>query len=211
MDTVSKVCCRCNIEKPLTEFYPRKHTNSYVSECKDCMKERSRQTSNNNQDYLMPRASTELLAIQYLHANGIPTLPGKALHYSHVDAIAFGCIQIEVKYSRLSYHRGASKFVFNATPAQMKHSFRAHLVMLICDYGDDEGLTHHFFLPSNEVFYIDGRMKSGFTFTPGALEAKKHGNNRVVMTQPLMDEARDRLELIYLKLKEYIAEIKQGA
>jgi hypothetical protein len=48
---------------------------------------------------------------------------------------------------------------------------------------------------------MGNRLNTGFTFTPGSLEAKKHGNNRIVMTQPLMNEAENKIELIYQHLK----------
>ena len=85
----SKPCAKCKLPKPLTEFYKRSGTNSYVSECKDCMKKRNNDTSNENENYLIPRTITETLAINYLHSNHIPSLPGKALHYSHVDVVCF--------------------------------------------------------------------------------------------------------------------------
>ena len=31
-----KICSKCNVEKPLSEFYFRKHTNKYRSYCKEC-------------------------------------------------------------------------------------------------------------------------------------------------------------------------------
>lgn len=137
-----------------------------------------------------PRAPTEIIAIAYLEKNGIPCFPGKTLAQSYVDVIAFGCVLIEVKYSRLKMGR----FHFVTTPRQMRKGFSGELVLLVCDYGDRH--TFHFFDPRHPVFWMKGRVKSSFDFTPGAMEAKKHGNNRVVMTQPLMDDAENRIDMI---------------
>jgi hypothetical protein len=150
----------------------------------------------------MPREHSEQLAINRLKQHGIHALPGKAVSAADVDVVAFGCVWIEVKYGRLNYQRVAEKFTFNNTVKQQREGYKGHLVMLICDYGDDR-LTYHLFDAKSEVFFMQGRMKSGFTFTPGAMEAKKHGNNRVVMTQPMMDAARDDTRLIWRVLHEY--------
>jgi len=141
-----------------------------------------------------PRALTEQLAIERLLDVGIYAAPGKAVRLAHVDIVAWGCVWIEVKYARYEFKRGVQKFTFNTTPKQQQCGFLADLVMLICDYGDE--LTYHLFEAQHPVFYMQERIKSGFTFTPGAMEAKKHGDNRVVMTQPMMDEAQDRWDYI---------------
>lgn len=207
MNTVSKICCRCNTLKPLSDFYPRSYSNGVMSECKECMKLRSKNIKDRN--YFMPRVATEICAIDYLKKNAIPALPGKALRFSHVDVVAFGCVKIEVKYAKCEFKRGVQKFTFNATPAQQKYGFRAHIVMLICDYGEKK--TYHFFKSSDPVFYIKGRLKTGFTFTPGNYEALKHANNRVVMVQSMMDAAQDNIQLIYDTVTMAAEEIRDSA
>jgi hypothetical protein len=126
-------------------------------------------------------------------------LPGKALAYAHTDVVAFGCIRIEVKYAKLDRSRNREKYTFVTTPVQGQRGLLADVVMLICDDGSKH--TFHLFRPDDPVFFIKGRLKTGFTFTPGAMEAGKHGNNRVVMTQPMMDEARNRFGLVWSALK----------
>jgi hypothetical protein len=160
-----------------------------------------------NRDYLVPRAATEILALNYLHSKGIPALPGKALRHSHVDVIAFGCVDIEIKYSRLEYKGMEEQFVFTATRAQQYGGFRAQIVILVCDWNDK--VTYHLFKTDNPVFYLKGRVKNGLTFTPGRLVAKKHGNNRVVMVQSMMDEAQDNLTLIYEQLRAVSQKLKE--
>ena len=207
MDTLTKICRACQLSLPVAEFYKRKNSESYVSECKRCMKSRSKQQPQTAKDYLVPRAVTEVAAISYLKSKGIPAVPGKALHHSHVDVVAFGCVDIEVKYATLRFQRGVEKFCFSASPAQQEYGFRAQVVILVCDYNDGM-MSYHFFDAKHPVFYIKGRMKSGFTFTPGMYEAKKHANNRLVMVQGMMDEAQDRVNLIYEKLREVSQELK---
>lgn len=204
MSTVSKSCVRCHTEKPVSEFYIRSgcklptDPGHYLSECKACMKQRNQST--NPVPPTVPRAPTEILAIEYLRQHKVPALPGKAIHAVDVDVVAWGHVWIEIKFSRLESRGQIEQFTFATTPKQQQRGFLAHLVMLICDYGDKT--TYHLFRANHPVFYIHDRIKSGFTFTPGAMEAKKHGANRVVMTQPLMDEAQDRVALVYEVMKE---------
>lgn len=205
METISKLCRRCNTPLPLSEFYKRPNSNSYTSECKTCMKSRSKAQHLTNEDYQVPVVESEKMAIEYLHSNGIPALPGKTIRMSFVDVIAFGCIGVEVKYSPLV----DGKFIFKTTPSQQKHGFRADVVMLICDYGDRK--TFHLFPAKHPVFYMGERLKTGFTFTPGAYEPLKHGENRVVMVQGMMDWAQDDLRQIYTAFRVYRKALKRGA
>lgn len=199
MFTLSKVCVRCKTDKPFSEFYIRSGYNTpdnpptepghYNSECKFCIQDRSKQSK--HLPATEPRAKTEIIAINRLHQEGIHALPGKAVLASDVDVVAWGCVWIEVKYSRLGRRHGVVPgFIFNATPAQMRRGFLAHIVMLICEHPDGH-CTFHLFDAKDPVFYIHGRVKSGMTFRPKQLEAIKHGNNRVVMTQPMMDAAHN--------------------
>jgi hypothetical protein len=213
MTILSKPCNKCKVDKPLTEYYPRSGVDNpskpghYLVECKDCMRTRSKHAR--PLDPQEPRAATEVYGIEYLNRKGFPTLPGKALHYSWVDAIVFGCIKVEIKYSPLRWAYNGYEFTFHTTPRQKKDGYRADVVMLICDYGDN--MTYHFFSPDNPVFFMNGRIKSAVTFTPGKMEASRHANNRVVMTQPMMDEAQDRVQLIEGALTTYCERLKQGA
>lgn len=209
MDNVSKICSACQCLKPLSEYYKRSYSNSVTSECKECMKKRSVGKWHKNEDYMKSLVMSEELAIAFLHRNGIPALPGKALRQSHVDVIAFGCVHIEVKYAPFEVDRTVKKFTFKVTPSQQKNGFRAEVVILICGY--DDHMTYHLFDAKDPVFYMHGRVKTGFTFTPGSFEAKKHGNNRVVMTQPMMNAAEDKVSLVFDKLNQHVEAIKKGA
>lgn len=46
-----KICCKCKVEKPTTEFYKRKNRPLGIgSECKDCVKTRARQNWEQNKE-----------------------------------------------------------------------------------------------------------------------------------------------------------------
>jgi hypothetical protein len=206
-----KLCVRCNKSKSFDKFYVRSGINNptepghYNSECKECLKERSRITGHRVRTE--PVVEAERMAIEYLTRHGIAALPGKAVAAVDVDVVCWGHVWIEVKYSGMKHRGRQEQFVFTATPKQRTHGFRAHLVMLICEWPDNRH-SYHLFDAHDPVFYMGDRVKSGFTYTPGNTEAKKHGDNRVVMVDPLMIRACDRVGLIWAKMKEISEELK---
>jgi len=208
MDTVSKVCIACKNSLPLSEFYKRPgqtdpaNPSQYTSECKTCMKARGKKSK--IIDNQTPYAISEQWGIDYLHSKGIPSLPGKALSYAWVDVIAFGCVRVEVKYSTLL---SGDFFKFTLTPGQKKRGLLGDVVMLVCDYGTRA--TFHLFQPSFPAFYINGKLKTGLHFTPGAMTARKFAASRVVMTQPMMDNAQDNVQLIHDQLIRYCEYLKR--
>ena len=189
----TRECKTCHIEKPLAEFYPRGN-GMYFTECKTCYREHAHL----NHEYVpryVPYRQCEDLAITKLQSLGIPAAPGKLFAAAFADVVAWGIINIEVKYSRLSFEAQRWSFRFSTTPAQRKRGLIAHLVMLICDYGNRS--TFHLLPPSHPVFFRDGHMKACVLYTPDYAEAGyKHGRNRVVMTDAIMKEYQDRWELI---------------
>lgn len=227
MTTLTKVCVRCKAEKPVTEFYTRSgcktptETGHYNSECKDCLKDRSKHLE--RLPPTMPRAETEIYAIEAFHKQGIPALPGKAVKAAHVDIMCFGIVGVEAKYSKLVNNHGTRQFVFNTSPKQQQRGFLGQVVMLICDYGDRK--TYHLFNADDPVFYIERqkydfqkhepistyRVKSGLTFVPGRVVPLKHGDNRVVMVQSMMDEAENRWELIFQWLEYLRDQLRNSA
>lgn len=200
----SKICAnpQCphkGVRQPLSAYYVRSgvvepsEPGHYLSECKACMKGR-----NNTLRRLPaqePRAATEKLAITYLHQHGVHALPGKAVHAADVDVVAWGGVWLEVKHAKQQKLRGHNAFSFTTTHKQQQRGFLAHLVLLICEYPNGTR-TFHLFEATDPVFYMHDRIKSGFVFRVGSTGALKHGASRVVMTQAMMDAARDRLSLI---------------
>ena len=218
LETVLKKCNRCKIEKPLAEFYPRSgHTKPdnpptipghYIGDCRACMKERGK--TQKRLPKTIPRAATEIIAIDILKKAGIPTLPGKAVHAADCDLVCYGSVWVECKYSKLYKQNGEPAFKFDTTPKQQKDGFRADLVMLICDYPDGNR-TAHLFDAKHPVFYMEGRVKSGIVYTVGLQKQRKHFANRTVMTEPMMNEAKDAFYLIKNRLFAIEQELKNGA
>lgn len=198
LDSQLKTCNRCKQTKPGSEFYRRSGApHMLLTECKACMKERAhsaRKVSRNQ-----PVVPSEQMAIDALRAAGIFATTGKAVFYADVDVVAWGCVRIEVKYARLGA-RAEGIYTFVATPRQQQRGMLADIIMLICD--DGEQRTFHLFKPDHPVFFKDGRMKTAFTFRAGALKPLKHGNNRVVMTQPMMDAHHNNFQMVWQVLRD---------
>lgn len=187
MSDNTKFCNGCKRDKAISEFYTR--ANGYpVSECKSCMKTR------NKERVPVPKTTalvpSERLVVAKLNSLGIPACPGKAISHAHVDVVAWGLVNIEVKYSTLKQ----GGYAFITTPTQRKNGFRAHVVILICD-PEDAPPTFHLFPNDHPAFYMDGRMKHAVHYDP-AVTQHKHEANRVVLTKGLMDASRDQWDMI---------------
>lgn len=217
LETVLKKCRRCKIEKQLSEFYPRSGYTKpekpptipghYMTECKACLKDRSK--TQTRLPKTIPRAATEIIAIDILKKAGIPTLPGKAVHAADCDLVCYGSVWVECKYSKLYRQNGEDAFRFDTTPKQQKEGFRADLVILICDYPDGNR-TAHLFDAKHPVFYMKGRVKSGIIYTVGLQKQRKHFASRTVMTEPMMDAAKNAFWLIKNRLAEIEDELRRG-
>lgn len=202
-------CNACGEVLPFSAFYVRSgygtHDNPalepghFTTECKACMKSRSK-----GKKRVPPwetQVKSEELAIAALMANGIWATTGKATQSPDVDVVAFGVVWIECKHAALSRERGRKGFKFNATPKQRERGYLGHIIMLICEWPGTH-YTHHLFDTDAPYFYNDdGSLKSGYVYVPGKLEPSKRGRgNEYQLTQPVMNEAEDRYELIWAKM-----------
>lgn len=150
----------------------------------------------------------EQMALDQLRKQGIVAFGGKHIHIeetNHVDIVAWGCVYIEVKHAKLI----KGSFVFRSTQNQIKDGFKAHIVILICEYEDH--VTYHYFRADHEAFRINGKIKSSFVFTPGQLEQVKHKETRVKLVQPIMDEHENRWDLVWKMLLKHSEQLKRGA
>lgn len=197
MTTLSKVCCRCQCTKPVSEFYQRRG-GTPTSWCKPCMKEAAKdQQKKPRLNAWESRVHSENVALAKLTSMGIWAQPGKSCSAAHVDVVARGCVYIEVKYARLSF----GTFTFTTTTSQVGDGLRADLVMLVCDYEDDRGRTYHLLPADHDVFYMhphdpaQRRLKTGIVYQPGQTK-HKHAGNRVLLDDALMQSARDQWHLV---------------
>lgn len=211
MLTLTKVCRRCNTEKPFDDFYVRsgtespEHAGQYLTECKACMQERSKLSGTRNRKLSLVKS--ENLAIEWFKKQGIYAEPGKASYNADVDVVCFGCVWIEVKAAKLEHSGHGEIFTFTTTPRQQKRGFLAHIVMLICEWPNSEP-TYHLFHSSDDVFYMQDRVKVGWTYRVGADKALKHGNNRTVMIQPMMDRAQGNYQMVWDYLKQISKDLR---
>lgn len=191
-NTPTKKCSgKCGLFKPYSEFYTRAN-GTPNSECKECMKARPRnQTS---LERTVPRVVSERIAIAELKTHGIHALPGKAISAKWVDVVAWGCVEIEVKYSRLRGNN-SHEFVFSLTTKQQTDGLRAHIIMLICDYGDQ--MTFHLFPINHPVFRNKQGGKSALTYVPDKYRiTARHNKNQPSLDDKTMETYQDQWDVI---------------
>lgn len=192
--SLAKYCPDCKQTKDVRDFYVRSgithptEAGHYTTQCKVCHRKAVHTRKPIPRD--VPGTPSECLAIDYLNAKGYLSVPGKAVWATDVDVVVFGHVWMEVKYAKLKRERLVWEFHFTMTPKQVRRGFLAHVVLLVCEYQDGER-TFHLFDARDPVFYKDDRLKNGMNFVPGREMARKHGGNRTVMTQRMMDAARD--------------------
>jgi hypothetical protein len=189
-------CDWCGAVKPRAEFYTRSGMPHLIHQgCKECRKavERVKKgVPRNNHATFTP---SEAWVIERLKSQGIPALPGKALHYADADVVAFGCVLIEVKSSL----KKAFGFQFGFTPKQHQERIKGEIIVLVCNYGDHK--TFHVFDADAPFFYnVNGTRKTGVSFVPGTEYPVRH-KKRAILTQSLMDEAHERWSMVWSALK----------
>lgn len=213
---IKKFCSSCGDEKPLSKYYKRsglsEHTvaGHYISECKACMKERSR--TQKRLHPLVPRADTEQYAIDYLHQKRIPALPGKALSYAHVDVVAFWIVRIEIKYSKLHRQAGTKYYAFNSSEKQRQNGYLADLVMLICER--PTGRTFHLFNANDNVFVNPETetIKTAVSYYVGSHKPRSMWTPQDhYLSEGKMQDAQDNLVLIYDALGRLASELPEKA
>lgn len=103
MNNDTRICTKCNTAKPATpEYFYKGSTNvsGLGSWCKECMKALSKATKTERKGENI-RDEGEKLAVAWLRSNGIPSDIGKnAGTIRWLDVLAWGCVKIEVKYSK---------------------------------------------------------------------------------------------------------------
>lgn len=196
-----KHCSKCDLVKPLTEFYPRgQGTKYYSSYCKECMKLDSK-----NQVHVDPKVSSipsENDVITELAKMGIPAFPGKAFNHHLADIVAWGCVLIETKSSAM-HENGGFEFAF--THRQQKREIRGSLIVLVCRYNDHN--TYHVFQANDPKFYRkNGTLKTTVSFKP---KRSKSGPPSV-FTEDIMAAHKDAWHMLEADKQRVIQELKQG-
>lgn len=191
----SKTCTNCHIEKPVTEFYPRpKGAGLYTSECKDCMKLRSKNQTARAKEWT-PKDTGESLVFNKLMSMGIWTAPGRTLKdFPFVDLVAWGCVGIEIKTAR---QKRSNKYInFGFSPDQIEHGIRGDIIILL----DHTSASPRFYVfpARHSAFYRNGILKSVVTITPDRIKSvRKHrGATLSLLTQEILDKHENAWDII---------------
>lgn len=182
-----KVCKRCGIEKPLTEFYTHSQGRFHLGECKACRKTHPQKPHNRH----AATVPSEINLIAKLRGMGIPAIPGKLLGQKYADVIAWGCVLLEAKASPPHGSQDNPQFIFKFTYKQSEEGIRGDLVVLICNHSDYD--TYYVLPADTPGFYrIDGKVKLSLCWT-----LNSHGSGRPpALTDDQMYQAQDAWYLI---------------
>jgi hypothetical protein len=193
-----KYCIKCGELKPLSGFYARKRVgDGYMNWCKDCHKAMTYSNPLYAKDQVIE--ATEADVIKKLLSIGIYATPGKASAYNHVDVVAWGCVQIEVKSSTLRHKKGSQHYSFGLTPNQQLNGLRAHVVVLTCL--NSNGNSYHIFPSDHEIFQINDRLRTAIVYTPTKTREYK-SDIRKSLSHELMQYYQDAWGLIEVKRQQ---------
>lgn len=99
----TRTCTKCKAEKPATLDYFYKgggRADGLTSWCKDCMGYLSKSRPYIPRNERIPNEG-ESQAVSWLRSHGIPANGGKNIQaVSWLDVLAWGCVRIEVKFSK---------------------------------------------------------------------------------------------------------------
>src|SRR5262245_57245350 len=106
-----KVCQKCGVVKPLTDFYRHPSTkDGHLNTCKPCK---------NIQQKQYPPVPKEIsgnpgeqFAVDRMKSLGIFAMTGKMSRWAHQDVIIWGCVRAECKKAIL--HDGTYMFKFDS-------------------------------------------------------------------------------------------------
>lgn len=183
---------------PIDQFYKLNRGKRIDTYCKVCRKSVN---AENETRYTRTKKTTseysDSIAIDKLNSLGIYTTPGKASMFDWVDAVAWGCVRIEVKLARLGQE---GRYVFSFS-SQKDIGIQADLVMLIPVNGDK--MTFHLFPADHPVFYtltgLSKGLKDSLEYIPNAHHRTRVHSNKIILTKSLMDEYENAWHLIEQK------------
>lgn len=190
----SKTCRICNTQFPATsEFWyiAPQAKDGFQGRCKECTKKQANiyhAAKTSNAPLGRPNENT---FIDHLQNLGIAAHMG-ALYkdFKFVDVVAWGCVTIELKYSKPQ----DGKYTFMFTPRQKRLNGEGlHIICLAVDNGTQT--SYHFFDAKNPLFYQDGKLKNSVYYNPNP----QRRTRPVVLTDDMMAMAKNNVALIEQK------------
>jgi hypothetical protein len=186
-----KFCIRCEINKPIAEFY-RKHTtrdglSPYCRVCQLAALEKSKQASRERKERSNIRPY-EQLAIDKLNNEGVHATSG-AYHkgMAWVDIVVFGCIKIETRACIPA--NGAYKWHIGASHSRQIRLHNNHFLLLVAL---EDQPRFFVFSPIHPVFYSRGKLKTGIVYNPDVNQRKVRNS----LTSEMMQYHEDKWDWI---------------
>lgn len=148
---ILKVCRDCKEKKPLTDFYRQDNTSDgHTPRCKTCHNQEMTKYAKKDARTKAGHWAEELV-VDRLTSMGVFAVPGKRTTMKWVDVVAWGCVTIEVKSSKI----GSFGYRFD-----MSSQFRRNKISDIVVFVPEDTKTCHLFLGTDPVLYRpDGSIK----------------------------------------------------
>lgn len=195
MTIVSKICSSCKEPLDPSEFYDHPDMkDGKQKKCKACMLRDAKQYKSKPKQAASNQYELEI--INKLKSLNIYAAPGKCSEWKWCDVVAWGCVKVEVKTAN---QNEKGMFIFSTSRKQQKGGFVADFVVLVCHWKHET--TYHVFPANHSTFFMNGRMKRGFSYDPQNT-SRKSGRG-VRLTNALMNQYKDKWEAIEQKRLSY--------
>lgn len=157
-----KTCSICGFDKPLSDYYIQTSNRKPAPNCKSCHIERNR--TYRQRSASEPSRVSEQIVVDEMRRNRIYACMGRETAFPYVDAVAWGCVRIEIKTGEFR-HSGKGLWVFRFTNAQIERGIQGDAVVLVVPY--KSGNEYHIFKSDHPLFYsTDGKLRRRIGIVP---------------------------------------------
>lgn len=187
---ITRACKKCGVIKPLTDF-PKHPTckDGRMWTCGECHRDLKENPVFKNDNGRIGWEQ-EKAVYDILRSIGVYAQPGINTLWGRVDVVAWGCVRIEVKATRVKNER----YSFNFSNQLRKGKIAADLVVL-CAVGLEQ-TSYHVFRADEPYFYqADGTIKSAVCYVPDR-KVKLRRDWHFPLTFEIMQDARDAWYLV---------------
>lgn len=164
----TRTCTKCQVSKPATlDYFYKGRTNGdrLTSWCKDCMKALSKTQTYTPKSLKVPNVG-EAKAIAYLRGHGIPASGGKHIDtVTWLDVLAWGCVRIEVKYSKTNKQGLWSWMMYSVNDKEITGTL-PHLILFIGEDVRTDEAKFYFFDANHPILFNEetGKRKVNVTY-----------------------------------------------
>jgi hypothetical protein len=183
---MNQICKVCKIEKSLhDDFYANSNKSGRDTTCKICRYQQKLDRQKTSQPHKHNRHEQDFITA--CHEHGIYAIQATLANHKFCDAVAWGCVRIEVKYPDIA--NDGNMYYWRFTRNQARKRLPVDIIVLVTEHLGET--KYHFFNPLHPVFFKpDQTRKVGISYT---VERQVDYNpiNGVVMTHDILNMHKD--------------------